>query len=70
MAENESPFARVPEPGIHEPRVPTTDAEGVIFGAAAAARSIRPLPLVLRIALVIVGIAIVVGLPLAAALSN
>lgn len=70
MAEHDSPFGRIPEPGTREHRVPTTDAEGEILFAGAAARSIRPLPLVVRIAIVILGIAIVVGLPFIALLSN
>ena len=70
MAETESPFSRVPEPGIHEHRVPVTDAEGVVVGAGATARSIRPLPHALRIALVIVGIVIVVGLPFVTLLAS
>jgi hypothetical protein len=68
--QHSTPFAQVPEPGTREHRVPTTDAEGQIAFAGAAARSVRPLPLLVRIAFVLIGIAIVVGLPFVFLLAN
>jgi hypothetical protein len=70
VAEAETPFSQVPEPGVGEHPVPITDADAVVRSTGAAAGSIRRLPTLVRIALVILGIVIVVGLPFVALLSS
>ena len=64
MAAEESPFAQVPEPGIHEGPSMLTQPHADIAAARVAARSIRRFPLVIRVAFVAVAILFVVGLPL------
>jgi len=62
--EDESPFSRVPPPGVGELRAPYTEPEAQIAFYGVAAKSLKPLPLVLRVAIVIIGVARIVGLPL------
>jgi hypothetical protein len=62
--EDESPFSRVPAPGAGELRSPYTDPEAHIALYGVAAKSLKPLPLVVRVAIVIIGVAFIVGLPL------
>jgi hypothetical protein len=67
---DESPFARTPEPGIHETRSALTQPQADVAAAGAAAQSIRRFPLVVRIALVTLAILFVVGFPLALLLTS
>lgn len=64
MDEDDSPFSRVPAPGAGELRAPYTEPEAQIAFYGVAAKSLQPLPLAVRVAIVIVGIAFIVGIPL------
>jgi hypothetical protein len=64
MGEDETPFSQVPTPGIGEVRAPYTDPEAHIAMYGAAAKSLKSLPLIIRIVIVVLGIVFVVGLPL------
>jgi len=61
---DQSPFARVPKPGFQEAPSNLTEPQADIEAARFAAQSVRRLPLVVRIVLVVVAILFVVGLPL------
>lgn len=54
----------MPAPGVRELRAPYTDPEATIAFYAVAAKSMKPLPLIVRVAIVIVAIACIGGLPL------
>jgi hypothetical protein len=62
--DNDSPFSRVPEPGVREMQTPYTDAHAEVAFSGAVAHSLKPLPLAVRIIIVVLGIAAVVGIPL------
>jgi hypothetical protein len=49
---------------VRELRAPYTDPEATIAFYAVAAKSMKPLPLIVRVAIVIVAIACIGGLPL------
>ena len=63
MDTDETPFSRVPEPGVREQQTPYTDAHAEVAFSGAVAQSLKPLPLAVRIVIVVLGIAAVVGIP-------
>jgi hypothetical protein len=64
MDAHESPFARVPEPGVHEAPSMLVQPRADIAAAGVAARAVSFLPLALRVVIVSAAICLIVGLPL------